>query len=453
MSSKEKFSTDSDAHASRAKIFNKSVWGWILYDWANSVYATVVLAGFFPIFFKSFWNAGVDVNTSTARLGFCNSLAAFIIALLAPFWGAVADQFGVRKKTLLALAFQGALLTVALYWVPKGQWLLASVLYILGNLGFTGSVVFYDALLPFVTQPRNYAKISSWGYAFGYLGGGVLFALNVAMTLQPEYFGLANAAHAVRISFVTVGIWWAGFSIFTWLWVQEPGKTSESRLFLTALHAAMSNTISAFKTVRKNRVVFWFLIAYWLYIDGVNTIVHMSVDYGLSIGLSTNHLITALLITQFVGFPSALGFSRLSRYFPEKNCIMAAIVVYSAVTVWAMMMKSAAEFYVMAITIGLVQGGIQALSRSLFSKFVPQPQSAQYFGIYNLVGKFAAWLGPWLIAVTNLSVKKVLTIQNLVVFDNREIEQLASRAGIVSLFLLFGMGAFFLMRVRPGDKV
>ncbi len=382
-------------------LHNRTVFSWALYDWANSAFATAVLAGFFPIFFKSWWSADLAATESTFRLGLANSLASTVIVILAPVLGAIADVGGVRKRFLLLFATLGIVMTAGLYFVGQGQSETALVLFVLASIGFSGSVVFYDALIVSVTDESHYDVASAWGYALGYLGGGLLFAGTVAMTLWPDVFGLADAAEAVRVSFLCVAAWWLIFSLPLVLWVPEPPGGGELR-FGAAVRGGFRQLAATFRKVRRLRVVALFLLAYWLYIDGVDTVVRMAVDYGMSLGFDTNSLITALLITQFVGFPAAIGFGLLGQRIGPKPAILVAIGVYIGVIVWAYFMQSAAEFYGLAVVIGLVQGGVQSLSRSLYARLIPPDQSAEFFGFYNMLGKFAAILGPLIMGVVGM---------------------------------------------------
>lgn len=374
---------------------DKQVISWALYDWANSAFATTVMAGFFPIFFKQYWCSGVDVSTSTFRLGLTNSLGSLIVIILAPLLGAIGDQAAAKKKFLFFFTLLGVTMTGSLYYVSQGEWTAAALLYILGIIGFSGGNVFYDSLLVSVAPPHQTDRVSALGFSFGYLGGGILFAFNVLMTQHPALFGLADAGEAVRLSFISVAVWWLLFSIPLMFFVPEP----PSPLKQTAngsLVAGLYQLKNTFREIRKLRVVFCFLIAYWLYIDGLDTIVRMAVDYGMALGFDSGDLILALLITQFVGFPAAIVFGRLGERFGTKRAILAGLAIYIVVTVWAMFMQSITEFYLLAAAIGLAQGGIQALSRSLYSRIIPANKAGEFFGFYNMLGKFAAVIGPLL---------------------------------------------------------
>ena len=418
----------------------KTILGWTLYDWANSAFATTVMAGFFPVFFKQFWSIGADATLTTARLGFGNGLAGIAVALTAPVLGAISDRSGVRKKFLMFFAFMGIVMTMALYMVSRGNWPVAILTYVLATVGFSGGNIFYDALLTGITTEERVDMVSSLGFAMGYLGGGILFAINVWMTLKPQTFGFLNAGAAVRFSFLTVGIWWAVFSLPLFWFVKEPPASGRDTGQHNPVQAGFVQLKETFSEVRHLKPIFLFLFAYWLYIDGVNTVIRMAVDYGMSIGLATNDLILALLITQFVGFPAALAFGFLGRKLGPRPAIFLAIGVYLFVSIWAAFMTTTREFYVLAVIVGLVQGGIQALSRSYFTRLIPPKKAAQYFGFYNMVGKFSAILGPVLMGGVGIFFK-FLGYDSLI----------ASRLSIASVSVFFVAGGVLLKCVNEKE--
>ncbi len=380
----------------REKIATKKVISWSLYDWANSAFATSVMAVFFPIFFKEYWNTGVEVTTSTFRLGLANSIASLIVAALAPVLGAIADRGGAKLKFLLFFAAMGIIMTGGMFFVAQGAWQLAFLLYVLGIIGFSGANVFYDSLIVHVAPAGKTDMVSSLGFALGYLGGGLLLAINVFMIHNPAFFGLSDVSEAVRVSLLSVAVWWAVFSIPVMIFVKEP-QIEHQKTGWAMVAAGFRQLRSTFKEIRKFRVVFIFLIAYWLYIDGVDTVIRMAVDYGMSIGFETDSLIFALLITQFVGFPAAIAFGKMGERLGTKAAILMGIAVYIGVTVWAMFMERTGEFYALAVVVGLVQGGVQSLSRSFYSRIIPANKAAEFFGFYNMLGKFAAVIGPFLV--------------------------------------------------------
>jgi MFS transporter, UMF1 family len=432
----------------------KAIWGWALYDWANSAFATTVMAGFFPIFFKQFWSYGADVNVSTAQLGFGNSVASLIVALMAPILGAIADKGTAKKKFLVFFAYLGVLMAAALFLVQKGQWALAIFVYVMGLIGFSGANVFYDSLLPSIVGEEKIDFVSGLGFSMGYLGGGLLFLINVLMTLMPQKFGLPDAAAAVRFSFLSVALWWGLFTLFTIFWVPEKKVASTDKSGESIVAAGFRQFAGTFKKIRHLRVIFLFLLAYWFYIDGVDTIIRMAVDYGLSLGFESNDLIVALLLVQFVGFPAALVFGKLGERWSVRKSIYLAIAIYMGVTVWGTMMTQKMEFYVLATVIGLVQGGIQALSRSYYSRLIPKNKTAEYYGFYNMLGKFAVILGPVLMGLVGLTARRILMPPSPTPEQVIAVGQLASRWGIASILILFIVGAilFYFVDEEKGKQ-
>jgi len=428
----------------------KAVWGWVMYDWANSAFATTVMAGFFPIFFKQYWSFGVDVNVSTAQLGFGNSLASLFVALMAPFLGAIADKGSVKKKFLLFFAYLGVLMTAGLFLVHKGQWGMAIFVYVMGIIGFSGANVFYDAILPSIAGEDKIDYVSSLGFSMGYLGGGLLFLINVLMSLMPQKFGLPDTAVAVRVSFLSVAFWWGLFTLFTIAWVPEDKSADKIKKGENIVTAGIRQLVDTFKKIRHLKTVFLFLLAYWFYIDGVDTIIRMAVDYGLSLGFESNDLIVALLLTQFVGFPAALAFGKLGERWGVRKAIYLAIGIYMGVTIWGTMMTQKEEFYVLAAVIGLVQGGIQALSRSYYSRLIPKNQAAEYYGFYNMLGKFAAIIGPALMGIVGLIVRRMLMPPSPTAAQLMSIGRVASRWSIGSILILFAIGVVLFYFVDEG---
>jgi UMF1 family MFS transporter len=412
-------------------LLRRPVIAWALYDWANSAFATTVMAGFFPVFFKQYWSAGTEPTVSTYYLGIGNGVASFAIALLAPMLGAIADRGGARVRMLAFFTLLGAAMTAALYWVTIGEWKTALVVYALASVGFSGGCTFCDSLMTDVSEPREFDMVSAYGFSLGYLGGGLLFAVNVLMTLKPGLFGLTDAAQAVRISFLSVGVWWAVFTLPLLFWVKEQNPPRPLAIG-SALRQGFSELKSTVGHIRQYRTLTLFLAAYWLYIDGVNTVIKMAVDYGLALGFEAKSLITALLLTQFVAFPAALAFGWIGKRFGTRRGILLAIAVYLGITIWACWLDNVKEFYAMAVGIGLVQGGIQSLSRSFFGRLVPAHKAGEFFGFFNLMGKFAAVVGPVLTGVVALFTG-------------------SSRLAIASLVLLFALGGGLLLRVPEGD--
>ena len=432
----------------------KTIWGWALYDWANSAFATTVMAGFFPIFFKQYWSFGADVNVSTAQLGFANSIASLIVALMAPLLGAIADKGSSKKKFLIFFAYLGVLMTASLFCVQKGQWVWAIFVYVMGIIGFSGANIFYDSLLPGIVGEEKIDYVSGLGFSMGYLGGGLLFLINVLMTQMPQTFGLPDASSAVRFSFLSVALWWGLFTLFTIFWVPEKKAASAEKSAQGTVAAGFRQFVGTFRKIRHLKMVFLFLLAYWFYIDGVDTIIRMAVDYGLSLGFKSSDLIVALLIVQFVGFPAALVFGKLGELWSVRKSIFLAITIYMGITIWGTMMTRAMEFYILAVVIGLVQGGIQALSRSYYSRLIPKNKAAEYYGFYNMLGKFAAIFGPALMGLVGLIVKRVLMPPAPTPEQVINVGQLASRWGIASILILFIIGAilFYFVDEEKGKQ-
>ena len=407
---------------------------WALYDWANSAFFTTVLAGFFPVFFQKFWSTGVDPTVSTSRLGFANGIAGLLVAILAPVLGAVADRAGGRKRQLVGWTMLGVAGTASLGFVGQGEWWWAAACFMVAAIGANAANVFYDALLLDVAEPRDFDRVSALGYSLGYLGGGLLFAFNVLMTLKPQWFGLADAAEAARASFVSVAVWWFLFMLPAAFNVRERPPSAPSAGFFVNARDGLRELRRTLGHVSQYRDISLFLLAYWLYIDGVHTIYTMAVDYGVALGLPSSSLLAALLLTQFVAFPSALALGWLGERIGAKRGILICIAVYLSATLYAWFLDSVTEFFALAVVIGLVQGGVQSLSRSFFGRLVPEGKGGEFFGFYNMMGKFASFLGPMLIATVAL-----------VTGD--------SRLSITSLVVLFVLGGLILWRVPEPPRI
>jgi len=415
----------------------RSVLSWAMYDWANSSFATTVMAGFFPIFFKDYWSSGSGATESTFWLGVSISTASLIVASMAPLLGAMADQGGAKKRSLFFFAAIGICATGAFYFVPEGQWPFAALLYVIATVGFLSSIVFYDSLIVSVSDNSTVDMVSSRGYGLGYLGGGLLFLLNVIAVQKPSLFSLSGPAQAVQLSFVSVAVWWAVFSIPLLLFVPEPtaGRAATLR---QGLRDGIRQIKGTFREIRSLKTIGIFLVAYWFYIDGVDTVITMAVDYGKSIGFGTSELITALLMVQFVGFPFAYLMGFIAKKWGTKRTILFCLGVYVCVTVIGARMDlepyhlfgfEISKFYMVAFLVAVAQGGTQALSRSLYSRLIPKEKAAEFFGFYNMLGKFATIIGPTLMG----------TVARLT--GN-------PRAGIGSVAVLFIIGAALLWRVK-----
>ena len=414
---------------------NKKVWAWSVYDWANSAFSTTVMAGFFPIFFEKYWSNPDDVIQSTYQLGWANSLASIVVAALAPFLGAIADRGSAKKKFLIFFCYMGVVMTGGLYMVGQGQWQMAVMVYIAASVGFMGANIFYDSLLPSVAPKEKMNYVSSLGFAIGYIGGGLLFLINVLMYLHPQWFGIADATTAIKLSFLSVAVWWGVFTIPLLLFVPEP-QISDSLPLVRAISAGYRQLRITFIQIRQLKIIGMFLLAYWLYIDGVDTIIRMSVKMGSSLGFEAGDLITALLMVQFIAFPAALGYNWFASKIGTKKAVLIAIGGYSVVTLLAYFMTVKLHFYILAALIGLFQGGVQALSRSLFTRLIPRGKEAEFFGFYNMLGKFAAVIGPIMMGWVTLATGNV-------------------RLGILSILILFISGALLLQKVdfEEGERL
>ncbi len=381
-----------------SKKLNKSAWSWALYDWANSAFATTVMAGVFPIFFKSYWASNLSDAESTFAIGSVNSLVGLLIAFSAPVLGALADAGDSKRKFLFSFAFLGIIATGYLFFIPESSWKLAVVFYGIGVIGFSGGNIFYDSLLVTVSKEKERNRVSALGFSLGYLGGGILFLLNVAMFLYPNWFGLENQIEAVLWSFLSVAVWWLIFSLPIYLNVKEPIQNASKKQINTVIDDAFENLLNTAKSIKKFKSAVIFLLAYFLYMDGVDTIIRMATSYGSDIGLSATSMIQALLLTQFIGFPATLVFGYYADRFGYKYSLSFAIIVYIFVVLFSSQMDTALEFYIVASVIGLVQGGVQAISRSFFSTLIPENKAAEFFGFYNFIGKSSVFLGPFMVS-------------------------------------------------------
>ena len=409
------------------KALNRRTVAWAFYDWANSAFALSVLAVLFPIVLGNFWSVGVDGATVTARLGWITFTASLIVCVTAPVFGTIADAGGYRKRFLFVLALLGAVSTAALGFIGAGQWPLALFAYMLASVGYYTSVVFYDSLLIDVTEPRNYSFVSTLGFSLGYLGGAVLLALHLWMVRSPATFGLENTAEAFSLAFISVGAWWIIFLVPLLFLVPE--RHSPIEVSSGAIRAAYAELRATFREVSKYRNVAVFLAAYWLYIGGVFTVIFMAVNYGQRLGFADEDLVLALLITNFAGFPATLLYGLAAHRFGPKKGIYFALLVYIGACAWALQMTNVREFYVMAIIIGCVQGGVQGLSRSLYAALIPPEQPGEFFGFYNMTTKLAHVLGPAMVAIAAMLTDEPRWI-------------------LLVLMPLFLAGAFMLMLVR-----
>ena len=411
-----------------SKKLTKSTWSWALYDWANSAFATTVMAGFFPIFFKSYWASDLSDAESTFAIGSVNSLVGLLIAFSAPILGAFADAGDSKRKFLFSFIFLGIIATGYLFFIPESSWKLAVIFYGIGVIGFSGGNIFYDSLLVTVSKEKERNRVSALGFSLGYLGGGILFLLNVVMFLNPNWFGLENQIEAVLWSFMSVAIWWFVFSLPIYLKVKEPIQNIDRKPIYRVISEAFRNLLNTARSIKKYKSAVIFLLAYFLYMDGVDTIIRMATSYGSDIGLSATSMIQALLLTQFVGFPATLVFGYYADKFGYKYSLSFAIIVYIFVVLFSAQMDTALEFYVVASVVGLVQGGVQAISRSFFSTLIPENKAAEFFGFYNFIGKSSVFIGPFMVSGIALLTE-------------------SPNLGILSLLILFIPGLILLWKV------
>ncbi len=399
------------------RLYRRMVNAWCMYDWADSAFATTIMAAVLPPFYHQVAAANLPGHVATAYWGYTASIAMLIIAVSAPILGAIADYSAAKKRFLAGFTALGVLATAFLYGVSTGDWLLASMLYILGDVGFGGADIFYNALLPHVARPDEIDQVSTKGYALGYLGGGLLLALNLAWILFPKAFFLPNAEVATRVSFVSVAIWWAVFSLPLFRWVPEPRGTAVAGPRVNAVAGGLRQLAATFREIAQYREVLKFLIAFWLYNDGIGTIIKMATIYGAEIGIGQTDLIAALLLTQFVGIPFSLAFGRLAKHLGAKRSVLLGLGVYTLISILGYFMTTAWQFYVLAVMVGFVQGGTQALSRSLFGTMIPKTRTAEFFGFYNISSKFAGIAGPFVFAlVSQLTGTSRLSVFSLIVF-------------------------------------
>ena len=406
---------------------------WSLYDWANSVFATTVLAGFFPLFFKSFWAGDLDDATSTALLGTVSSVAGLIIVLIAPILGAMADLSRNKKLFLLIFALLGIISTSILFFISYGFWEWSLIIFGLSIIGFSGANIFYDSLLIDVSSDEDRNYVSSMGYALGYLGGGILFLINVLMYLYPSYFNLNSQTEGILYSFLSVALWWFVFSMPLFLFVKQK-KINDIADFKNPLKQSFIRVLNTFREIKKYKPVLIFLIAYWFYIDAIDTIVRMAVAYGTDLGFDSSKLIIALIFTQFIGFPATFAYGYLAEKFGLFNMLVVGILIYILICIYSLFITSATDFFILAGLVGLVQGGVQSVSRTIFSRLIPQDKATEFFGFYNLIGKSAVVVGPALVGWMAY------------IFDN-------PKAGIISLLLLFIPGIIILFYVPKTSLV
>jgi UMF1 family MFS transporter len=404
-----------DGLLSRVGLRTREQRAWAWYDWANSVYFTTVITAVFPTFFASYAAKGLEPAQASARFALITTISVAVVAVLAPILGALADYSGIKKRLLAVFMMIGVTSCALMVLIGEGDIMLASTLFFIGNIGVSGSTVFYDSLLPHVATPRETDRVSSAGYLMGYISGGVLLLINLAWILSPATFGFADAASATRASFVAVAIWWALFSIPLFLKVPEPPAAGEDGGF--SIGIAFSRLARTFSEVRRYKNAFLLFIAMLLYQDGIQTVIRMASVYGAEVGIDQNAQIAAFVMVQFVGIPCSFLFGMLGTRFGTKRCIFAAIGVYIVATSLAYFMTTATEFFLLAFLVATVLGGSQALSRALFARMIPADRTSEFFGFYAVSERFATVFGPTLfgisVAITGSSRSALLAIIGL----------------------------------------
>ena len=410
---------------------------WAMYDVANSAFSTTVITAIFPVYFTSVAAAGLPPGEATRLIARTTTIALATSAVLAPFLGALADYAPIKKRLLGLFMAIGCIAAGCLALVGRGDWFLAAICFGIGNVGFTASLTFYDSLLPHIARDDDIDRVSTGGYALGYLGGGVLLALNVAWILSPATFGLRDASQASRLSFASVALWWFLFSIPLFRRVPEPttraGRGAQSLAALTA--ASLAGLVHTIRELSRYRNALLLLVAFVIYADGIGTIQRLATSYGAELGIEQGALITAILLVQFAGVPFAFLFGMLAGRIGAKASVFVGLGVYVILTIAAYYMKTERDFYILAFMVATVQGGTQALSRSLFASMIPKARSSEFFGFFSIFEKFGAILGP-------------------AVFEMASRTTGSSRNAILSVVVFFVAGAavLALVDVREGQS-
>ena len=403
---------------------------WAMYDWANSAFQSTVITAVFPAFFSSYAAAGMTPAEATSRFAWATTIAVTITAVIGPFLGAIADYRAMKKRMLAGFMVLGVLATLLMTTISEGGWQVAAVLFIISNIAIAASYVFYDSLLPHLVSGDEIDRVSTAAYAVGFLGGGIMLAMNLAWILSPETFGLSGKTAAVKLSFASVAVWWFVFSLPLLRWVPEPPAVLEPDETGTegAIRVAFRRVWETFHELRGYRQAFLMLIAFLLYSDGIQTIIRMASIYGQEVGIDQNSQIAAFVMVQFVGIPFSFLFGALAGRIGAKTAIFLALVVYTGISTLGYYMTSAWQFFALAFLVAMVQGGSQALSRSLFARMIPRHKSSEFFGFFSVFEKFAGILGPALFALSTDMFG-------------------SSRMAVLSVILFFILGGIILTRV------
>ena len=407
-----------------------------MYDWANSAMVTVIVTAVFPIYFSTVASAGLPPETATFRFGVATTIGLVIVALLSPILGTLADYAAAKKQLLGVFLALGVASTALMINIRHGDWLPALVLFVLANIGANGSYVFYDALLPHIAREDEMDRVSTAGYALGYLGGGLLLALNLAWIQRPEWFGLPagegltqnEATLPARLAFLSVAVWWAVFSIPLFRTVSEPAARPATSRTRFPIDTVLRDLLQTVRDLQRFRHAFLMLLAFLIYNDGIGTIIRMATIYGTEIGIGRGALIASILLVQFVGIPFAFLFGALAGRIGAKRSIFLGLMAYVVISIVGYFMRTATHFLMLAILVGMVQGGTQALSRSLFASMIPRHKSGEFFGFFSVFEKFAGILGPLVFALT-------IALTG------------SSRNAILSVIAFFAVGGALLWRV------
>lgn len=413
--------TSSPGFLNKLGLHRPELRAWAAYDLANSAFITVVITAVFPGYFAKVAAADLPQQTAEFRFSMATTISLIVIAVLAPILGAWADFAPIKKRMMRAFITISVLAVAGMFFIERGDWWLALLLFVISNFGANGSFVFYDALLPHLASDEEMDRVSTAGYALGYIGGGLLLALNLLWIQKPEWFGLPHGPNLtpeqqtlpVRLAFVSVAIWWALFSIPLFRKVPEP-PVKAAAPGGASIAGAFRQLASSFRELKRYKNAFLMLLAFLIYNDGIGTIIRMATIYGTGIGLQQSDMIAAILLTQFVGVPFAFLFGTLAGKIGAKNSIFLGLAVYTGISIIGYYMKNARDFLVLAILVGMVQGGAQALSRSLFASLIPRHKSGEFFGFFAVVEKFAGIFGPLLfgamIAISGSSRSAILSV-------------------------------------------
>ena len=409
---------------------NKESKAWIAYDAGNSAFATTIVAAFFPIFYKEFWSAGVDNLVAASYYSWTLTISNLALLFSAPIIGSITDLSRTTKRLFASFTLISIVFVALLFILELGAWFQALIFFGIANYCFSAGNILYDKMLVQIAPQSQLTRISSLGFAYGYLGGGFLFLINAVMTLYPESFGLSDASEAIRWSFIMVSIWWSLFLIPLLIYFKDRGNALYQKSLITESTAKVFTTLI---NISKHKNAFLFLLAFFLYIDGVHTVMALASTFALNLGLESSAVIVGLILVQFVAFPATLAWSRIAASRGDRFVINICIFVYIAIVVYSTTLSSATEFYILAAGVGSVQGGIQACSRSLFGKLVPEDKSGEFFGFFNTFGKAGAFIGPALVAIF-ISVFESITI------------------ALTPILLLFVLGFFIMLKVKEPDE-